>query len=222
MSKPRRIMGSPVWAIPALIFASPLFAPQLLAFPHSAETELGNVRSDVPLDPEMLDRVTARANALVSASPLAASSERRPIFVTRGGWRWYWLANLSQGSFAITRRVTKAVVINHTDPVSGIVRNGRAIGGERTLSGVLAHEFTHGMIRRRYGIVGSAMLPDWKVEGYCDYVAQESSLSDDQARQLANEGQYHPALSYYEGRRRAADTLAQNGGSVDALFQTDK
>jgi hypothetical protein len=64
--------------------------------------------------------------------------------------------------------------------------------------------------------------PRWRVEGYCDHVAQESALSDEDVARLAANGESHPALLYYRGRKRVEAELAANGGSVDALFIGDQ
>jgi hypothetical protein len=121
---------------------------------------------------------------------------------------------------ALTRPLTRAVVVNASDPATDVVRNGAPVAGERTLSGVLTHEFTHGILRRRYGIVAMAMQPQWKVEGYGDHVAQEYSLSAEEVARLEADGTNHPALPYYHGRLQVTQRLAANGGSVDALFAT--
>lgn len=206
---------------PILLLASPLLAPQLLAFPYRTETAIGTVWSEAPLDKAMLDKAAREVTARMATTPLAGKAESRPIFVTQGGWRWTWLAATSRGAFALTRPVNRAVVVNATDPVSGEIRNGRDIGGTRELGSVLAHEFTHGLIRRRYGILAATILPTWKVEGYCDHVAGESTLSDTEAAALEAAGRDHPALTYYHGRKRVEAALAANGGSVDALFAHD-
>jgi hypothetical protein len=170
------------------------------------------------MDRAMLTRVAKNVTARMATTPLAGPSEERPIFVTDGGWRWFYLANTSRGAFALTRPLTSAVVVNATDPSSGEIRNGRTLGGRRSLESVLAHEFTHGLIRRRYGLLAAATSPHWKVEGYCDHVAGESSLNEQEAAALKAAGRDHPALAYFNGRIRVEAELAANGGSVDALF----
>ncbi|MEO0462159.1 MAG: hypothetical protein AAF127_03455 [Pseudomonadota bacterium] len=204
-----------------LLLASPLLAPQLLAFPHKGQTELGPVWSEDELDPAMLERAVETARQRLDTSPLAQADERRDIFVTNGGWRWTYLANTVSDAFALTRPVNDAIIINRTDPSSGIVRNGDKIAGERTLADLLAHEFTHGMINRRYGRLRARFFPTWKIEGYCDHIAGASSLSAQDAARLEREGRSHPALAYYHARRRVAAILAANGGSPDALFLED-
>ena len=201
-----------------LILASPVMAPQLLAFPYAVETEIGTVHSERALDPAMVQESVETVKARMATTPLASPDENRPIFITDGGWRWHWLALRSSQSLAITRPLNTAVVVNKTDPERGTIVS---LGGERTLGSVLAHEFTHGLIRRNFGILPSVTYPQWKVEGYCDYVAGESTLSDEQAAALERAGTDSPALPYYHGRRRVADILAANGGSVDQLFNAE-
>ena len=203
-----------------LILISPLFAPQLLAFPHKTQTDIGTVWSVEPLDAAMLDRAVAEAKRKVESSPLATASETRPIFITDGGWRWLYLANTSQSAFAITRPINSAVIVNRADPSTDTVHVERDVANERELGSVLAHEFTHGLIRREYGVIAASHFPTWKVEGYCDYVAGESSLTAEEAAQLEAAGTSHPALAYFYGRQRVAALLEQNEGSVDKLFHS--
>ncbi|WP_423142126.1 hypothetical protein ACOYW6_01815 [Parablastomonas sp. CN1-191] len=199
-------------------FVSPLAAPQLLAFPYHAVSNGSDVWSERPLPQAELDRVTARAAALVAASPLAdRSGERRHVFLTRGGWRWNWLALQSRDAFAVTRAVGGALLMNRSDLAGDRIVNGYR--RTRTLSGVLAHETCHGMERKRLGIVATDIaLPQWLREGYCDYVARESTLSDVEAARLRAEGRSDPALAYHDGRRRVAARLAANAGNVEAMF----
>lgn len=202
-----------------LLLASPLLAPQLLAFPHKVETRIGTVWSDERLDPAMLADAIADARTRIETSPLASDDETRWIFITNGGWRWQYVANVSSGAFALTRPYSPAIVVNRTDPETGVIENGRAIGGERELAGVIAHEFAHGMIRRHFGLPAYVSFPTWKIEGYADHVAGESTLSEAQVERLRAAGEDHPALIYFEGRRRVEAILDANGGSVDALFK---
>jgi hypothetical protein len=201
-----------------VLLASPLFAPQLLAFPHRAETPIGTVWSTQPIERERLLEVADETSRLLAASPLASGNERRPIFLTDGGWRWQWLALGYSDAFAITRPLTKAVVTNAVSIDEMAVRTARPVANRRNLAPLLAHEFTHGLIRRRYGEIAAYSFPTWKVEGYCDHIAQESSLTPEQALQLEEQGKDDPALIYIRGRERVAQILASNGGSVDTLF----
>jgi len=212
--------GASRWIVAGIlaVLASPLLAPQLLAFPYHGASHGYEVWSEAPLPQDQLYRVTARAAKLVAASPLAdPSGERRRVFLTRGGWRWNWLALQTRDAFALTRAAGGALLINESDLAADKVRN--RYGRTRGLSRVIAHETCHGMERRAFGMIKSDVLtPQWLREGYCDHVAQESTLSEAEAAQLKATGSHSPALVYFEGRKRVERELATNGKNVAALF----
>lgn len=203
---------------PILLLASPLVAPQLLAFPHYAEAGDSQVWSETPIDQAALERVMTRAEALVSASPITRDREPRRIFLTDGSWRWLWLANVHRGTFALTRFGGQNLIVNRPDLAADRIVNNRKVGGSRKLSSVLAHEITHGVLLHHFGPIAMLSQPRWRVEGYCDHVAQESALTPEEVARIEARGEKHPALLYYHGRKRIEAALEANGGSVDALF----
>jgi hypothetical protein len=206
---------------PILLLASPLVAPQLLAFPHYAEVGDSQIWSETPIDQAALEKVMARAKTLVSASPIARAREPRRIFLTNASWRWLWLANIHRGTFALTRLGGQNLIVNRADLAADRIARNRPIGGSRQLSSVLAHEITHGVLLHHFGVIAMLGQPRWKVEGYCDHVAQESALTPEEVARIESRGEQHPALLYYHGRKRVEAALSANGGSVDALFAQD-
>jgi len=209
----------------ALLFALALLAtataaPQLLAWPYSAEIGRTLVYSERPIPAEMR-RVLARSDALVARSPLAEPGLERRLFLTDGGWRWDLLALTSRGAFALRRPLRDAIVVNASDVAADRVENGAPVGGVRTLSGVIAHETTHLLVARRLGEWSAFLLPSWKSEGYADYVARESSLGDGDYARLRANGARREAMFYYEARRRVAAALRRNGGDVTRFLGGD-
>lgn len=202
-----------------LLFVAAQLMPQFLYFPYAARAGGWDIRSEQPIPPA-ITAVVARADALLAASPIDAP-QPRVVFLTAGGWRWQALALTSAGAFGFTRPWTTGIVINRSDVADDVVRNGRDIGGQRSLSATLAHEACHGLVRDRYGVVASLRMPAWQVEGYCDHLSRESSLDDATAAKLIAAGSDHPALIYWQGRRRVAALLARSGGDVDAVMRAD-
>ncbi len=192
------------------------YAPEALAFPYHQRVGRFSVYSDAPPGPN-LPAVLAHADALVAAGPIPDALPAKRLFLTDGGWRWRVLTLNASGAFGLTRPLSNAIVVNRSDVAADRFVDGRAVGGRRTLSGVVAHETMHLLLGRRYGAVRMAMQPSWKTEGFADYVARESSLSDADVARLRAARQDHPALLYYEGRRKVAAALA-GGETVDALF----
>ncbi|WP_174298422.1 hypothetical protein, partial [Sphingomonas bacterium] len=203
--------------IAVTMLAGPVLVPEALAFPF--HRNVGGVRlwSEAPI-PLAIDKVLARADALVRASQIDGPKTGRRIFLTDGGWRWHWLALGADGAFGLTRPLLEAVIVNRSDVAADRVSNGASIGGTRSLSGVIAHERTHGLIRARYGLVAERTMPLWVREGYPDFVARESSLSDADAETVRHTNPGSPALAYHDARWRVAAVLSANGGSVDRLM----
>jgi hypothetical protein len=170
----RRGQGPVRWivAIFLLLVVAVVYAPQLLAFPYKQRIGTVTVYAERPIDPR-IDSELARAEGLLRASPIYTGPLGRSLFLTNGGWRWRLLVIQSPGAFAFRRPFSAAIVINRSDVAADRVTNGRAIGGTRTLSGVIAHETTHIMIANHLGEIRSALLPTWQQEGYADHVARE-------------------------------------------------
>ena len=201
----------------AVLLVTTVLAPEVLVFPHRQVIGDTVIYSDAPL-PATMPRLLARSDVLLPQSAIYGPGYGRRIFLTDGGWRWRLLALQSSGAFALTRPINDAVVINRSDPARDLVFNGAPVAGQRSLSGVIAHERTHGLIRARFGALADAVYPGWLREGYCDVVAGGGSLSDGEAAALKAQHRSVPALLYYDGRKRVAATLRANGGSVDRLF----
>ncbi len=203
-------------------WVSALAAPQLLAFPYRADIGSTTVYSETPIRADDMRRVLARSDALLRRTGVTGPAGTR-LFLTRGGWRWTVLALNSRGAFAITRPVSAivsdAVLVNRADPATDTVFNRPAIDSRRRhLSGVIAHERTHIQMNRAIGYIRAAMLPEWQREGYADYIADESGLTSREYARLKQSGEYHPAIVYYEGRKRIEALAAQKGGTIAALF----
>ena len=216
-----RLSWGLVASLAAMAGAAPIMAPQLLAFPYHARVGASEVWSEASLPQPALDRVFARAAKLVASSPIARMPEGRHVFLTQGGWRWQWLTLGTSGAFAMTRAINEAIIVNRDDIATDRAWNGAALGGQRTISGLIAHETCHGMERRRFGLTVDVSKPVSLREGYCDYIARESSLSEADVAGLKARREAHPALAYYDGRRHVAAALASNGNDVDALFTAD-
>src|SRR4051794_29906433 len=84
----------------AALLGTATAAPQVLAWPYSAEIGHTLIYSESPIPPEMRS-VLARSDALVARSPFARPGLKRSLFLTDGGWRWALLALTSRGAFAL-------------------------------------------------------------------------------------------------------------------------
>jgi hypothetical protein len=202
-----------------LLFAvlTALYAPAALAFPHYQRFGPTSVYSTEPILAVMAQRI-ARADTLLAASPLHEPGLERTIVLTDGGWRWKLMSVGYWNVIALRRPFSSTLIFNRSDVAADRISNGAAIGGVRTLSGTIAHETAHVLTAKMLGEWRFARLPQWKREGYADYVAQETSVGRDDEARIRARNPKASVLAYYEGRRRVAARLAQNGGSLEELF----
>jgi len=152
--------------------------PQVL-FAHEISYRNFTVYSREPLDQNIytvLDRVQSR----LAASQINNKEVKPKIFFTNG-FGLYAMLSLYFGSNSFGKGYailpTNNIFINKSDVPQDLVFRKAPANNERSLSGVIAHETTHLLIRKRYGYWRNLTMPAWKKEGYAEYVAGGSTLN---------------------------------------------
>lgn len=209
----RRAFGFELAAIAVIITI--LYTPAALAFPHYAEIGATKVYSTEPIPPVIEERI-ARADRLLAQSPLHEPGLPRTIVLTDGGWRWRVMAPGYWSTVAIRRPFSSLLLFNRSDIAADRVTNSA-----RSLSGTIAHESVHLLTARRFGELRQMRMPQWKREGYADYVAQEPSNRDGLEAAIRARSPDAPVLQYYEARRRVAKALDEEGQTVEQLLRSD-
>lgn len=213
------VIGSLAVTISVIYLIASLFHPPLLLFPHMRMVGATPVYSESPI-PDEIEGVIGRADTLVRTSPLfTPEGLERPVYLTNGGFRWR-LLSFGSTALALSRPVVETIVVNRSRVVTDQVWNSVDSYPARDLSGVIAHERTHALIRQRFGLLGSRLYPTWVVEGYCDHVSGSGAMSDETAAELIAQGRRTPGLYYYESRKRVERELEANGRSVEKLFRS--
>jgi len=207
----RRLIVLALVAVPAVAVARPAILP----WGWHGQVGRFDVYADAPPAPQLRGEL-ARSAALLGTSPIDDPAVRPTLYLTDGGWRWHLLSLTQGNAFAITRSLLGGTIVNRSDVAGDAVF---ARGYRRTLSGVVAHETVHVLQRKHLGLAGFARMPAWVKEGYADYVARESTLSDADVARLRAQGRDDPAIFYHDARARVAGALA-HGESVDRLLQS--
>ena len=197
--------------------------PQVL-FAHEVSYKNFTVYSREPLDQSvytMLDKVEAR----LSASPLNTPDVKPKIFLT-GSHRLYSALSLNIGANSFGKGLpllpASNVFINQTDVGQDLVFRKAPINTQRSLSGVVAHEVTHLLIRKKFGYVKNVTMPTWKKEGYCEYVAGGSTLDYETGVRLwkANPGD-GTGYQYFKYYMLVKYLLETEKLTVEELFTRD-
>lgn len=197
-----------------LYFPQPLFA-------YSTTYERFDVYSREPIDAG-LQKVLDRAEEKLRTSPLYDASVSRRIYLTNGFKMYALLSHKAYNSFANSVPFVNNVFINKTDVPADLVIMNRAKNNSRSLSGVVAHEITHLFIRQRYGTVRSVVMPAWKNEGYCEYIAGESTIPLEEGIRLWRENPFDDTgYRFIKYHLMVKFLLEKEGMSVDDLFNRD-
>ena len=152
--------------------------PQVL-FAHVVSYRNFTIYSREPLDQKVyaiLDKVESR----FTASQINSQDIKPRVFLTNS-FGLYSSLSLFLGSNSFGKGFatlpTDNVFINKSDLANDLVFRNAPSNRERSLSGVIAHEITHLLIRKRFGFWRNLTMPTWKKEGYAEYVAGGSTLS---------------------------------------------
>lgn len=198
-----------------LAYATLHICPQPL-FAHSVTARGITLYSRRPLPSSAVDRLVA-ARALLDRSELGAPARPARVFLCDSPGLYRAFAPLSGGSIAVSIPATGHIFVATADVAADLVTT--AGGAGRSLSGVIAHEATHDLIRRRLGAWRSLTLPSWVVEGYCDYVAGSGGYPEAEGRAMLASGRPPDTQSarYYLYRRMVAHLLDDRHLGFDQL-----
>ena len=178
----------------ALVYLALLVYPQAL---FANRVTSGNITlySREPLPPSAV-AILARAEALASSSELAEPNLRKRIFICNSPGLYRLFAPTAADSFADSMLVTDNIFVAAADFSTDISRSSAPNYNTRSLSGTLAHEITHNLVRHRLGLFRALRLPNWIAEGYPDYVAHESSFPESVGLRLVASGGRDPSPSF--------------------------
>jgi len=221
-NKPYKIVRGVLLLLTAA-FVLLLSFPQLL-FAHQTTYKTFCVYSREPLD-QSINPVLDKAEARLATSPINDDSVQPKVFLTNsyGFYRGLSL-NIGWNSFGKGYALlpTSNVFVNKSDVARDMVFRDAPTNNARSLSGVIAHEVTHLLIRKRYGYLRNLLMPAWKKEGYAEYVAGGSTLSyEEGVRMWKSNPKDGTGYQYFKYHMLVKYLLEQEKISVDDLFNRD-
>lgn len=201
----------------ALTYVALLYFPQPL-FGYTAEYNGYKVHSRTPVGPEM-ERVLDMVDGRLQSSPINDPSVKREVYLTGGFGMYALLSHKAYRGFGNSVPFINNIFINKSDAAADLVFMDREKNNSRSLSGVIAHEVTHLLIRNRYGTLPATLMPTWKVEGYCEYIAGDSTIPLDEGVRLWRENPTDDTgYRYTKYHAMVKHLLEKEGIAVDDLF----
>jgi hypothetical protein len=166
-----------------------------------------------------LETVHYQAMRALHGSALFQAPRGTRVFLTGSAFEFKVLSLFrNAGAFGNTFAMLDYVVIAPSDIARDRVESAAPRFHTRSLHGVLAHEFTHLLLYWSFSVESLTQMPTWMVEGYADYIAQESSFPETEGMALfcAGGASDSPSFAYFKYRKVVGALLAR-GISFRAL-----
>tara|TARA_B110000046_G_C12898423_1_gene357449 strand:+ start:261 stop:932 length:672 start_codon:yes stop_codon:yes gene_type:complete len=157
---------------PSFLFANNLEYKSFNVYYHSSEINV-----------EKLKSVLNKSQNLLNNTKLYKAGINQDIFICSSYNEFTFFALMSRKAFGVNNPISQNIFLSKSSISENcILRNGEE-NNKYSLSGVIAHETVHSLLRNELGILKYKLLPSWKNEGYCDFIANESSFNKQEGLQ---------------------------------------
>jgi hypothetical protein len=220
------------WRTLAILAIVPLLMLLLFNVPHplfntSVSANNLTLYSDRTFAPAAAQHLLELAAAKLAQSPLYAPDQKHQVFICNASWRQrlFFLHKYGVGGVNYYPFTTNIFMRNSiVDENALIGASGNRATGERTLDFFIAHEITHTLTGQAIGPMAYMRLPEWKREGYADYVARKSVFNYDEAKRafLAGDPTMDPVKTglYLRYNLLVAHLLDKKHWTVQQLLTT--
>lgn len=203
-----------------LVYMSCILFPQFL-FSHKLNYKSFTVYYNEDLDEDQLKLVLNKAEGLLNDSEIFDKTKNQDIFLTDGYNQFTFFALLSKKSFAVNYPLVQNIFVSHSVISEDLVSRNGIENNRRSLSGVIAHETIHSALENEVGLFNYKVMPKWKVEGYADYIAQESSFNEVGLNGICDPAKNSRAYRYYEYRMITKYLFEDKGQSFEEFINED-
>lgn len=201
------------------IYVVLLIFPQVL-FAHQVSYKNFDVYSRQPLDANIY-KVLDSAEVRLEKSPFYDKNLTHKIFISDTFPLYAFLNPKGRGSFGNTTTGI-GIMINRADVSRDWVFRNAEQDNKRPLSDVIAHETTHLLIQNKLGLRKAFALPRWKVEGYCEYVAGNTTIGfEEGTRRWKENSDNDSTYLYFKYHQMVRYLLDDEKISVNEIFTKD-
>lgn len=174
-----------VGEFPQLVFGSPTQVGRFAIYGQTAR-------------PEQMRSVLDQSEGLIEKHHGALPNSI--VVIVTSTWLYSAINPFARNSFAATRRIGDVVWIREGSFAENSSRSGHIAHNTRSLSSVIAHESIHVALHADLGTIKLWRIPSWLEEGYCEYVANETSypFQAGVTRVLANHPTSDASFRYFQ------------------------
>ena len=153
-----------------------LFLFPQIAFGNKLEYKSFIIYSHSQLDKNIFT-VLDSAGSLISCSEFyKIKTGQHKIYLCNNFLEYSFFAPTQRQAFAFNNPLTNNILLSKSNILQNRVERNGNENNFRTLSGTIAHEVTHTLLKNYLGFIKYMGLDTWKNEGYSDLIAKESSF----------------------------------------------
>lgn len=176
------------------------------------------------MDIKKLESILDKSIELLGTSDMFEAENNQNIFLCSNFNEFAFFAPRSRKSFAVNYPLVQNIFLSKSNVLENNVERNGGENNLRTLSGVIAHETIHSALENKLGLIKYKLLPSWKNEGYCDFVAKESSYNEKLGwTQICenNEGVDSPSFTYFKYKTYVQYLLKEEKVPLDTFLTKD-
>ncbi|MCL5244466.1 hypothetical protein M4I21_01510 [Cellulophaga sp. 20_2_10] len=173
---------------------------------------------------EQLKLVLDESEKLLKSSELFKTEINQDIFICNNFNEFTFFALFSRKAFAINYPITQNIFLSKSSISDNVIFRNAKENNKRTVSGVIAHETVHSLLENKLGSFKCKLLPSWKSEGYCDFIANESSFNKEKGLEdICNDKEDidDPSFKYFKFRMVTAYLLKERKIGIDKFLYDD-
>ncbi len=199
---------------PQILFSNSLTHKNFTVYYHSEKPDIAK-----------LTAILDKSLTLLSSSNIFDPKIEQKIFLCDDYSEFTLFAPRSRKAFAVNYPITQNIFLSRSDIAKNEIKRNGPENNTRTLSGVIAHETIHSVLEDKLGLIKYKMLPNWKNEGYCDYVAKGSSYDEKLGWAQICEDDLEevevPSFAYFEYKTYVHYLLDEEKVALDSFLTED-
>lgn len=210
--------GEHILTVSLLLYLGVHFYPQPL-FGHQLDHDGITLYSTEPIPVDKGEELLSQIRAEISVSEIHDSKKKFKIFICNSKALYTFLGPLSRDGFGF---IYLNIIIAHADLETNMAKAYRAKHNTRSFTSVATHEICHKMIRDKFGFLSGHTKPKWLQEGYCEYIAKESTFPENLGYEMIAKGKADKSNSfkYFEYRKMVEFYLDKKGYTIEQLFSS--
>ncbi|MGY6649830.1 hypothetical protein [Wenyingzhuangia sp. IMCC45574] len=156
---------------------------------------------------------------LLKNSELYIPTSHQKIFLCNDFNEFTFFTLFGRKAFGVNYPFTQNIFLSKTSISQDLIYRDDHQYNVRSLSSVITHETIHSLLRNKIGLIKVLLLPEWKNEGYCDYIANESSLDEKSGLDMFRKKEVNntPAFNYFLFRKMTSYLFKEGISTMEFL-----